>query len=352
MGLVIGIPKEHRPFEYRVGLTPLGVSILIQYGHQCYVESGAGIGSGFTDARYEQAGARITYGVEEVFRRTDLLLKVQRPTEEEVSWMAEGQTVLAFLMLATAQKSRVEAMAKKGITAIAYELIEEVDGSLPAQTPLSQIGGRMTAQIAANYLQNDRGGSGILLGGIAGIPPAKVVIVGAGTVGLNAAQVFLGMGAQVTLLDRTLPKLQTAHARFSGRLITMVSYPQNLARACKTADVVVGAIQVPGQVAEKVITREMVRSMHPGALIIDMSIDHGGCVETSRPTRHDQPTFVTEDVVHYCVPNVPGVVGRTATHAFLNAAWPYVRYVVNGTSLDSALEQCPALRPAVVLRGR
>ena len=248
MGLVIGIPKEHRPFEYRVGLTPLGVSILTEQGHHCYAEAGAGVGSGFSDVKYEQAGARIAYSADEVFRRADLLLKVQRPTETEVAWMAEGQVVMAFMMMASAQKSRLEALSRKNITIIAYERIEE-DGTLPVQSPLSQIGGRMTAQIAAQCLQNDRGGAGRLLGGIAGVPPAHVVIVGAGVVGINATHAFLGMDARVTLLDRNLHKLQAAHDRFNGRIITMVSYPPNLMRACKTADVVVGAIQNPGYLA-------------------------------------------------------------------------------------------------------
>jgi alanine dehydrogenase len=349
MGLVIGIPKEHRPFEYRVGLTPLGVSILTEQGHQCYVESGAGLGSGFTDVKYQQAGARIAYGNEEVFRRADLLLKVQRPTEEEVTWMAEGQIVMAFMLLATAQKSRIKALAEKNITAIAYELIEDEHGALPVQSPLSQIGGRMTAQIAAQYLQNDKGGSGLLLGGIAGIPPAKVVIIGAGTVGMNAARAFLGMGAQVTFLDHTLSKLQIAHDHFGGQVTTMVSYPTNLKRACKSADVVVGAIQVPGYKPPKVVTKDIVKLMHPGALIIDMSIDHGGCVETSRPTQHDQPVFVVEDVIHYCVPNIPGVVGRTATHALLNAAWPFIRQVAN-EGVDTALDKNLTLQRGAIIQ--
>jgi len=349
MGLTIGIPKEHRPFEYRVGLTPLGVSIQTEQGHQCYVESNAGVGSGFTDTRYEQAGARIAYGIEEVFRRADLLLKVQRPTEKEVSWMAEGQTLMAFMFLASAQRSRLEALREKRATVIAFELIEEADGTQPVMTPLSQIGGRMAAQIAAQYLQNDKGGSGQLLGGIAGIPPARVVIVGAGRVGVSATQAFLGMGANVTLLDLDLKKLQSAQDRFNGLVSTIMAYPSNLARACEKADVVVGAIQTPGRPTPKIISHEMVQTMHPGAIIIDMSIDQGGCVETSRPTQHDQPTFVVDGVIHYCVPNIPGVVGRTATHAFLNAAWPYIQ-IVASEGLDAALEKLPALRCGLVLR--
>ncbi|MCB9456354.1 MAG: alanine dehydrogenase [Anaerolineaceae bacterium] len=351
MSLVIGVPKEHRYFEYRVGLTPLGVSILSKRGYQCYVETGAGVGSGFPDAEYEHAGARIAYGKDEVFRRADLILKVQRPTQEEVDWMRGDQVVMSFMMLSIASESRVHSFAEKNITTIAYELIENGDGRLPVLYPLSQIGGRMTAQIAARYLQNDKGGKGMLLGGAVSVPPADVVIVGAGVVGTSAAEAFLGMGARVILLDKNMKQLQLAHNHLNSRVTTMVSHDFNLARVCTFADVLVGAIQVPGQRSPQIITREMVRSMRSHSVIIDMSIDQGGCVQTSRPTLHDQPTFVAEDVIHYCVPNVPGVIGRTATHAFLNAAWPYILEVAD-KGVDAAVEQNPALECGVTFHGR
>jgi alanine dehydrogenase len=350
MSMVIGVPREHRPFEYRVGMTPVGISLLTALGHQCYVDAGAGIGSGFSDAEYEKAGARIAYSADEVYRRADLILKVQRPTEEEVSWLSGNQTIMAFMMLVSARENRVRAMEAKDITAIAYELIEEDDGTLPVLYPLSQIGGRMTAQIAAEYLKNDKGGKGILLGGIAGVPPAEVAIVGAGVVGMNATQAFLGLGARIILLDRDLRKLQTAQDRFDGQITTMVSHDFNLAKVCTFADVLVGAVQVPRQRASQIVTRRMVQSMRPGSLVIDMAIDQGGCVETSRPTRHDEPTFVAENVIHYCVPNVPGVVGRTATHAYLNAAWPYIKLIAE-EGVDSALEHNDVLRRGVAMRG-
>ncbi|MBI5666495.1 MAG: alanine dehydrogenase [Chloroflexi bacterium] len=340
--MIIGIPKEHRRFEYRVGMTPAGVSILTARGHSCYVETGAGLGSGFTDAEYEQAGARIAYGTDEVFRRADLILKVQRPTEEEVSWLRGDQTIMAFMMLASASENRIKALEDKHITSIAYELIEDERGRLPVLYPLSQIGGRMAAQIAAQCLQNDNGGKGILLGGVASVPPADVVIVGAGVVGTNAAHSFLGMGARVIMLDHDLRQLQAIQERFGGQVTTMVSHDFNLARVCKFADVLVGAIQVPGHRPPRIITRDMVRSMRPRSVIIDMSIDQGGCVETSRPTQHDEPTFIAEDVIHYCVPNVPGVVGRTATHAFLNAAWPYILRAVD-EGVQASIESHPTL---------
>ncbi len=348
MTCVVGVPKEHRPFEYRVGLTPRRVSILTAQGCRCYVETGAGLGSGFTDTEYEKAGARISYDVEEVFRRADLILKVQRPTAEEVDWMRGHQVVMALMLLTSARESRIKALEDKKITAIAYELIEEGEDEFPVRYPLSQIGGRMTAQIAAQHLQNNKGSKGILLGGVAGVPPADVVIVGAGVVGLNAAQAFLDMGARVILMDNILEKLHEVQREFGGHVTTMVSHEVNLMRVCKFADVLVGALQIPRQRVTPVVTREMVQTMRPGSLIIDMSIDQGGCVETSRPTRHDDPTFVAEGVIHFCVPNIPGVVGRSATQAFLNAAWPYIKLVaVEG--VGAAIEQNPALRRGLVM---
>jgi alanine dehydrogenase len=351
MSLIIGVPKEHRNFEYRVGLTPPGVSILTGHGHQCYVETGAGVGSGFTDMEYERAGARIAYGKDEVFRRADLILKVQRPTEEEATWLRGDQTIMSFMMLASASPSRTRALEEKNITTIAYELIEDDAGQLPVLYPLSQIGGRMTAQIAARFLQNDEGGKGMRLGGAVSVPPADVVIVGAGVVGTSAVEAFVGMGARVILLDKDMVPLQRAHHSLNSRVTTMVSHDFNLARVCTFADVLVGAIQVPGQRSPQIITREMVQSMRPRSVVIDMSIDQGGCVQTSRPTLHDKPTFVVEDVIHYCVPNVPGVIGRTATHAFLNAAWPYVLEVVEH-GVEAAVQQDSALLRGTTFHGR
>ena len=350
MALVVGIPKEQDPFEYRVGLSPVGVSILTAQGHTCYVEAGAGLGSGFSDADFEQAGARLTYTPDEVFRRADLLLKVQRPSEQQIAWMAESQVLMSFMFLMSAHERYVAALQDRRATVLAYEMIQESDGHLPVMFPLSQIGGRMMAQIAAQYLQNNNGGKGVLLGGIAGVPAADVVIVGAGVVGLNAVDAFVRSGARVILMDHDLRKLQTAHERFKGQITTMVSYDFNLERVCQFADVLVGAVQIPGQRAPQIITRDMVRSMRRGSLLIDMSIDQGGCIATSRPTTHDNPTFEAEGVVHYCVINVPGVVGRTATHAFLNAAWPFIDRV-SGQGLEAAVADSAALEHGLVMKG-
>src|SRR5512139_1624542 len=320
----IGIPRERRESEYRVGLTPIGVQLLTAEGHAVYVERDAGLGAGFSNRDYEQAGARIVYQSQEAFGRADLVLKVARPTAEECDWLREGQTLMGLLHLAAARRSRVEALLDRGVTAIGYEMIQDDDGSLPVLIPLSQVAGRMLVQVAATLLQNDRGGKGILLGGVPGVPPAEVVIIGAGTLGTCAARAFLGVGATVYVLDRDLRRLQYVDSMLHGQAITMVSHDFNVRKVAKFADVLIGAVLVPGQRAPLVVTRDMVRTMRPRSAIIDVSIDQGGCVETSRPTTHKSPTFVEEGIIHFCVPNLPAVVARTATHAFNNAAWPYV----------------------------
>lgn len=347
MGKIVGIPYEHRPFEYRVGLVPHGVSLLVSQGHTVIVETGAGVGSGFNDNDYERAGARIVYSAEEVFRRADIVLKVLRPTEQEVDWMHAGQVVMGFMMMANFPQSRIDKANEKGINLIAYELIQTDDGELPILRPISEIGGMMTAQIAAQYLQNNFGGTGKFLGNIPGVPPADVIIVGAGAVGLSAASAFYKLGTHVIVLDDDLERLRRVHEIYNSDVTTMIAYPFNLKKVCKFADVVIAAVQILGQPAPVVITKEMVEIMHPGALIIDMSIDQGGAVETSRLTFHDNPTFVKEGVTHYCVPNVPGVVGRTATHAFLNAAWPYLEMIME-MGIEDAINNNEALRRGVV----
>jgi alanine dehydrogenase len=345
----IGIPQERRESEYRVGLTPIGVQLLTADGHACYVEHGAGLGAGFSDRDYEQAGARIVYQPQEAFGRADLVLKVARPTAEECEWLNEGQTLMGLLHLAAARQSRVEALLEKRVTAIGYEMIQLDDGSLPVLVPLSQAAGRMMVQVAASLLQNDKGGKGILLGGVPGVPPAEVAIIGAGTLGTCAARAFLGIGATVYVLDRDLRRLQHVDALLHGQAVTMVSHDFNVRKVVKFADVVIGAVLVPGQRAPIVVTRDMVKSMKPRSLIIDMAIDQGGCVETSRPTTHASPAFIEENVLHCCVPNLPAVIARTSTHAFNNAAWPYVQAITR-LGIDAALDADPALARGVNTR--
>jgi alanine dehydrogenase len=321
------------------------VEILTQHGHQVYVEHEAGVGAGFDDREYEVAGARLVYSPEEVFGRADLMLKVSRPLKEELEWLRPTTTLAGILHLASAREDKIEALLEKKITSIAYEQIQQQDGSRPVLRPLSQIGGAMAAQIAARLLQNNWGGKGILMGGVPGVPPAEILVIGGGIVGTYATQMFLGMGAHVTVIDRNLAVLQKLWDQFPS-IVTMISTKRNIERATAFADVVVGAVLVPGQRAPIVVTREMVRAMKPRSVIMDISIDQGGCVETSRPTNHEHPVYVEEGILHYCVPNMPGAVARTATHAFVNAAMPYILEVANSGATD-ALRTNPAIERAV-----
>ncbi|HLO33196.1 MAG TPA: alanine dehydrogenase [Anaerolineales bacterium] len=341
----IGIPKERRPFESRVGLSPAGVEILTQHGHQVYVEHEAGVGAGFDDREFETAGARLVYSPEEVFVRADLLLKVARPMREELNWLRPNTVLAGLLHLASTREDKVQALLEKKITSIAYEQIETADGSLPVLRPFSQIGGKMAASVAARLLQNNWGGKGMLLGGIPGVPPAEVLILGGGVVGMCATYAFLGLGAHVTVLDSDINKLQSIYSRFPN-IVTMLSTKRNIEKATAYADVVVGAVLITGERTPILITREMMRAMKPRSVFIDVSIDQGGCSETSRPTTHDHATYVEEGVIHYCVPNMPGVVARTATHAFVNAALPYILQIAN-LGAHGAIAQNSAIEKAV-----
>lgn len=341
----IGIPKERRPFEFRVGLSPAGVEILTQQGHKVYVEHEAGIGAGFDDREFEAAGARVVYSAEEVFVRGDMLLKVARPTKEELNWLRPRTAILGLLHLASSRQDKVEVLLEKKITSIAYEQIQLMNGELPVLRPFSQIGGKMAASVAARLLQNNWGGKGILMGGIPGVPPAEVVVLGGGVVGLYATEAFIGLGAHVTVLDKDLEALQQVYNRFPC-VVTMMSTKRNIEKTTSFADVVVGAVLIPGERTPTLITRQMMRAMKPRSVFIDVSIDQGGCAETSRPTRHDQPTYIEEGVIHYCVPNMPGVVARTATHAFVNAAMPYIEEIAN-KGVASAIAENDAIAKAV-----
>lgn len=341
----IGIPMERRPFEFRVGLPPAAVEILSQHGHQVYVEHEAGTKMGFDDRQFESAGARIVYSPEEVFGRADLLLKVARPLKDELDWLRPGSAVAGLLHLSSSRRDKIDALLEKKITSIAFEQIQLQDGSLPVLRPLSQIGGAMAAQIAARLLQNNWGGKGILMGGVPGVPPAEVVILGGGIVGTYATQMFLGMGAHVTVIDQNIVTLQSLWDRFPG-IVTMTSTKRNIERATAFADVVVGAVLTPGQRAPILVTREMVQAMKPRSVIMDVSIDQGGCVETSRPTTHEHPIFIEEGMLHYCVPNMPGAVARTATYAFVNAAMPYIEKIAN-LGVGGAISADPAISKAV-----
>jgi len=340
----IGIPKERRPFEFRVGLSPAGVELLTQRGHTVFVEHEAGAGAGFADTDYEHAGAHLVYSTEEAFGRADLLLKVARPLQEELEWLQSGSILAGFLHLASARQDKVERLLEKKVTAVAFEQIIAPDGSLPVLRPFSQIGGAMAAQIAARLLQNNWGGKGILIGGVPGVPPAEAVVLGAGVVGTYATQTFLGMGAHVTVIDHNLAALQRLWDRFPAA-VTLLSTRRNIERSVAYADVLVGAVLVPGQRTPILVSRSMVQSMRRRSVIMDLSIDGGGCVETSRPTTHERPVYLEEGILHYCVPNMPGAVARSATHAFVNSAMPYI--VEIATDGADALLGNPAIEPAL-----
>lgn len=344
--MIIGVPKERRPHEYRVGLPPSGVGLFADSEHSVLVERGAGVGAGFSDEDYAQAGATTAYSDEEVYRRADLVLKFSRPLQEELEMMRPGVAVAGFLQLAAARQEKLAVLLDKQITSIAYEQIEEDDGYRPVLAPNSQLGGHMVVQVAARLMQNDFGGRGILLGGLVGVPPPEVVIIGAGMAGGTAATTFGALGVHVTVLDIDLRKLQELKSSTSCPLVTVLATPFNIRRACSYADVLIGAVYVPGERAPIVVTREMVSRMRRRSVIIDMSIDTGGCVETSRPTSHASPTYVEEGVIHFCVPNMPGVLGRTGSYTLLNAAFPYLR-AISRLGIDRAIESIPALERGV-----
>ncbi len=342
--MYIGIPKESRPFEYRVGLSPAGVEILTQNGHTVFVGHEAGLGAGFSDAEYEKAGARIAYSPEEVFARADLLLKIARPTKEEMEWIKDKSILMGFLHLASSSQDQIDLLLQKKITAVSYGQITDAQGGLPVLRPFSVMGGLMLAQIAARLLQNNWGGKGISLSGLAGVPPAEVVIIGGGTVGSSAAKSLLAAGAHVTVIDKNITALERV-AEHNPGVVTLISTKRNIERAVAFADVVIGAVLVPGQRAPIVVTREMVKSMKPRSVIIDVSIDDGGCVETSRPTTHEHPTYIEEGMVHYCVPNIAGVVARSASHILLNSALPYILEIANN-GIETAMKN-PSIGAAV-----
>ncbi len=343
----IGIPKERRPFEYRTGASPVGVRLLTEAGHSCFVERGTGLGAGFSDEDYLKAGARVVYTAEEVYGRAQIILKVMRPTVQELSWIVPETILMGYLNLAAAHPSKLETLLTKKVTSIAYEQIQTNDGRHPVLKPLSQIGGRMAAHIAATLLQNNFRSNGVLLGGVPGVAPAEVVIIGGGVAGESAAKAFSGLGAHVTILDSDLNRLQELGEILGDGIVTLVSYPFHIMRACMYADVVVGAVLVSGQRSPVVIPRSVFQKMRPGSVFIDLSIDQGGCAETSRPTSHDNPTYVQDGVIHCCIPNLPGVVARTATHAFLNAARPYIESALSAP-IDEALAKDAALMMGVV----
>jgi len=320
----IGVPKEIKVHEYRVGLTPASVRELVEAGHEVLVQTGAAAGIGFTDADYQRVGAKIASTAEEVFAQSEMIVKVKEPQAAECAMLRKGQVLYTYLHLAPDPK-QTEALVKSGATCIAYETVTAADGSLPLLTPMSEVAGRMSVQVGAYFLQKANGGRGILLGGVPGVAPAKVVILGGGVSGTHAAEMAVGLRADVTVVDRSVKRLRELSAIFGPSLHTEYSTQEHVDALVHDADLVIGAVLIAGAAAPKLVTRDMVRRMKAGAVLVDISIDQGGCFETSRPTTHAEPTFIVDDVVHYCVANMPGAVPRTSTFALNNVTLPFAR---------------------------
>ena len=350
MARVVGVPKEIKDMEGRVSMQPDGVVELVHHGHEVLVQAGAGVGAGFTDEEYEQAGASLVGGADEVFERADLIVKVKEPVPEEYDRFREGQELFTYLHLA-ADKGLTEFMMEKKLDSIAYETVESPDGSLPLLTPMSEVAGRMAVQAAAHHLESPNGGAGLLLGGVPGTPAAKVTIIGGGISGTEAAKIAVGMRAIVRVLDINPKRLAYLSDIFEGRVDLVIPNRARTAQYVRESDVVIGAVLVAGARAPKLVSREMIASMRPGSVVADIAIDQGGCFETSRPTTHSEPTYVEEGVVHYCVANIPGAVARTSTLALTSVTLPYLIQIAD-KGIEGAAQGDPALAKGLsTLRG-
>ncbi|PMQ01079.1 MAG: alanine dehydrogenase [Dictyoglomus sp. NZ13-RE01] len=349
--MIIGIPKEIKPEENRVAIVPGGVETLTSRGHKVIIEKGAGLGSGFSDEEYKSAGAIIVERHEDVFYESDLILKVKEPLPEEYPLLREGQILFTYLHLAASEELTIN-LIKRKIIGIAYETVQTDDGFLPLLAPMSEIAGRMAPQEGAKYLEKPFGGRGVLLGGVAGVPPATVVILGAGTVGFNSARIAYGMGAQVTVLDINPRKLRFIDEYFQGRVTTMIADSYNLKMVVGYADLLITAVLIPGAKAPKLITKDMLKMMKPGAVIVDVAIDQGGCAETSRPTTHANPIYEVEGIIHYTVANMPGAVPRTATRALTLNTLPYVLEIAEKGWKKAIIDNPSLARGVNLLEGK
>lgn len=320
--MIIGIPKENKIEENRVAITSTGVSAFVSHGHQVLIEKGAGLGSGILDRAYEAAGGTLLESAQDLWQRSQMVMKVKEPQNEELDWLRPELILFAYLHLA-ANENLTHSLIKKKTTAVAYETIQLEDGSLPLLTPMSEIAGRLSLQVGAWCLQAENGGRGLLLGGASGVRPGKVVILGAGIAGSSACHVATGMGAHVSILDISPSKLRYIHDILGGRITTLMSNRGNVEEEVVDADLVVGSVLIPGAKTPKLIPRTLVKMMKPGAALVDIAIDQGGCAETARPTTHTQPIFIEEDIVHYCVTNMPAIVPYTSTYALTNATLAY-----------------------------
>jgi alanine dehydrogenase len=319
----IGVPKEIKTHEYRVGLTPAGARELTSHGHQVVVERNAAAGIGIADDVYRAAGAVVVNSAAELFASADMIVKVKEPQPAEIAMLRQGQVLFTYLHLA-ADKTQTEGLLHTGATCIAYETVTDRSGALPLLAPMSEVAGRMAVQVGAHCLEKEQGGAGVLLGGVPGVAPAKVVVLGGGVSGTNAARMAVGLEASVTIIDKSLTRLKELDLQFGPRATTLFATAETIEHQVLAADLVIGAVLVPGAAAPKLVTRAMVRQMRPGSVLVDIAIDQGGCFETSRPTTHSNPTYLEDGVVHYCVTNMPGAVARTSTFALTNATLPFV----------------------------
>ena len=349
--MIIGVPKEIKDYEYRVSLTPDGARVLLQAGHRVVVEPSAGQGSGFSDDAYRQAGVQVAGSKAEVFQQADLIVKVKEPQLSECALFRPGQVLFTYLHLASLP-DLTKALVAADITAIAYETVEARDHSLPMLRPMSEIAGRLAVQIGAHYLGTVQGGRGLLLAGVPGVPPAHVAVLGAGVVGTSAVRIAVGMGARVTVINLDLDRLRFLDDLYGGRIATCAATATAIERAVVEADLVIGAVLVPGARAPKVVSRALVKKMKPGSVIVDVAVDQGGCCETTRPTTHSDPVYVVDGVLHYCVTNMPGIVPHTSTLALTNTTLPYiVRLASEG--VEKAIRSDPGLAKGVnVMNGR
>ena len=335
--MLIGIPREIKNHEYRIGLTPAGARELVSNGHQVLVENSGGDGIGLGNADYEKAGAKILATAPEIFERAEMIVKVKEPQPEECRMLRSGQTLFTYLHLA-ADPPQTELLMQSGATCIAYETVTDRNGGLPLLAPMSEVAGRMSVQEGAHCLEKAEGGSGVLLGGVPGVEAAKVLVIGGGVVGLNAARIAMGMGAKVTIVDRSLARLTQIDELYGDRLSTLYSTFDTIEKQLASADLVIGAVLIPGAASPKLVTRKMLGVMKPGSVLVDVAIDQGGCFETSHVTTHQDPTYVVDGITHYCVANIPGGVARTSTFALTNATLPYIIELANKGAI-TALEQ-------------
>ncbi len=347
--MVIGVPREVKDGENRVALTPAGADALARAEHTVLVEASAGAGSGFRDGEYAAAGAQVLPEAAAVWQRAELIVKVKEPLPEELPLLRPDLILFTYLHLA-GSRELTAALLDSGVTGLAYETVQFPDGSLPLLIPMSEVAGKLAPQIGAHCLEKHQGGRGVLISGVPGVPPAEVVIIGCGAVGVNAAKVALGMGASVTMLDINHDRLKYLDDILQDRVVTIYSNPYNIARSVEYADLIVGAVLIPGARAPHLVTEEMVQGMKPGSVIVDVAVDQGGCIETIHPTSHSEPTYLLHEVVHYAVPNMPGLVPRTSTFALTNATLPHISFLA-GKGLDAALTEDAALSAGLNVRG-